>query len=162
MHIYPSREDFQKLATVNTVIPVWTEMLADVETPVAAYMKLVGDRPGFLLESVDHGERWSRYSFVGRDPLATLTLRNGSISLDGDLPRSVNTADGMLAAMESLLAVYKSPLFPELPPLQGGLMGFLGYDVVREVEQLPNVPRDDRNLPDAVMCMIGCNWLHSA
>jgi len=155
MHIYPSREDFQKLATVNTVIPVWTEMLADVETPVAAYMKLVGDRPGFLLESVDHGERWSRYSFVGRDPLATLTLRNGSISLDGDLPRSVNTADGMLAAMESLLAVYKSPLFPELPPLQGGLMGFLGYDVVREVEQLPNVPRDDRNLPDAVMCMIG-------
>lgn len=155
MHIYPSREEFQKLATTHTVIPVWTEMLADVETPVAAYMKLVGDKPGFLLESVDHGERWSRYSFVGRDPLATLTLRNGSISLDGNLPRSVNTADGMLAAMESLLAVYKSPLFPELPPLQGGLMGFLGYDVVREVEQLPNVPRDDRNLPDAVMCMIG-------
>ncbi|MFM2234655.1 MAG: anthranilate synthase component [Actinomycetota bacterium] len=155
MHIYPSRDEFQKLATVNTVIPVWTEMLADVETPVAAYMKLVGDKPGFLLESVDHGERWSRYSFVGRDPLATLTLRNGSISIDGTLPHSVNTADGMLAAMESLLDVYKSPLFPELPPLQGGLMGFLGYDVVREVEQLPNIPRDDRNLPDAVMCMIG-------
>ena len=155
MHIYPSREEFQKLATANTVIPVWTEMLADVETPVAAYMKLVGDKPGFLLESVDHGERWSRYSFVGRDPLATLTLRNGSISIDGALPRSVNTADGILAAMESLLDVYKAPLFPELPPLQGGLMGFLGYDVVREVEQLPNVPRDDRNLPDAVMCMIG-------
>ena len=155
MHIYPSREEFQKLVATHTVIPVWTEMLADVETPVAAYMKLVGDRPGFLLESVDHGERWSRYSFVGRDPLATLTLRNGSISIDGNLPRSVNTADGMLAAMESLLAVYKAPLFPELPPLQGGLMGFLGYDVVREVEQLPNIPRDDRNLPDAVMCMIG-------
>jgi len=155
MNIYPSREEFQKLATANTVIPVWTEMLADVETPVAAYMKLVGDKPGFLLESVDHGERWSRYSFVGRDPLATLTLRNGSISIDGTLPHSVNTADGMLAAMESLLDVYKSPLFPELPPLQGGLMGFLGYDVVREVEQLPNIPRDDRNLPDAVMCMIG-------
>jgi len=155
MNIYPSREEFQKLASTNTVIPVWTEMLADVETPVAAYMKLVGDKPGFLLESVDHGERWSRYSFVGRDPLATLTLRNGSISIDGALPQTVNTQDGMLAAMESLLAVYKSPLFPELPPLQGGLMGFLGYDVVREVEQLPNVPRDDRNLPDAVMCMIG-------
>jgi anthranilate synthase component 1 len=155
MNIYPSREEFQKLASTNTVIPVWTEMLADVETPVAAYMKLVGDKPGFLLESVDHGERWSRYSFVGRDPLATLTLRNGSISIDGALPQHINTQDGMLSAMESLLAVYKSPLFPELPPLQGGLMGFLGYDVVREVEQLPNVPRDDRNLPDAVMCMIG-------
>ena len=155
MNIYPSREEFQKLASTNTVIPVWTEMLADVETPVAAYMKLVGDKPGFLLESVDHGERWSRYSFVGRDPLATLTLRNGHITVDGAIPQHVNTQDGMLAAMESLLAVYKAPLFPELPPLQGGLMGFLGYDVVREVEKLPNVPRDDRNLPDAVMCMIG-------
>ena len=77
MNIYPSREEFQELASTNTVIPVWTEMLADVETPVAAYMKLVGDKPGFLLESVDHGERWSRYSFVGRDPLATLTGEGG-------------------------------------------------------------------------------------
>jgi len=61
----------------------------------------------------------------------------------------------MLKAMESLLSIYKAPLFPELPPLQGGLMGFLGYDVVREVEHLPNIPHDDRDLPDAVMCMIG-------
>ena len=155
MNIYPSREEFHYLAATCTVIPVWTEMLADVETPVAAYMKLVGDKPGFLLESVDHGERWSRYSFVGRDPLATLTLRNGTISVDGDIPSHVNTCQGMLKAMESLLSIYKAPLFPELPPLQGGLMGFLGYDVVREVEHLPNTPHDDRNLPDAVMCMIG-------
>ena len=155
MNIYPSREEFRNLAATCTVIPVWTEMLADVETPVAAYMKLVGDKPGFLLESVDHGERWSRYSFVGRDPLATLTLRNGKISVDGDIPSHVNTSQGMLKAMESLLSIYKAPLFPELPPLQGGLMGFLGYDVVREVEHLPNIPHDDRNLPDAVMCMIG-------
>ena len=155
MNIYPSREEFRNLAATCTVIPVWTEMLADVETPVAAYMKLVGDKPGFLLESVDHGERWSRYSFVGRDPLATLTLRNGNISVDGDIPVHVNTSQGMLKAMESLLSIYKAPLFPELPPLQGGLMGFLGYDVVREVEHLPNIPHDDRNLPDAVMCMIG-------
>lgn len=155
MNIYPSREEFHYLAATCTVIPVWTEMLADVETPVAAYMKLVGDKPGFLLESVDHGERWSRYSFVGRDPLATLTLRNGKISVDGDIPSHVNTSQGMLKAMESLLSIYKAPLFPELPPLQGGLMGFLGYDVVREVEHLPNTPHDDRNLPDAVMCMIG-------
>ena len=155
MNIYPSRDEFRALAATNTVIPVWTEMLADVETPVAAYMKLVGDKPGFLLESVDHGERWSRYSFVGRDPLATLTLRDGKISVDGDIPTHVNTSEGMLKAMESLLSIYKAPLFPELPPLQGGLMGFLGYDVVREVEHLPNTPHDDRNLPDAVMCMIG-------
>jgi anthranilate synthase component I len=155
MNISPTRQEFHKLAASHTVLPVWTEMLADVETPVAAYMKLVGDKPGFLLESVDHGERWSRYSFVGRDPLATLTLRDGNISIEGQLPATLNTSEGMLAAMESLLSVYTSPMFPELPPLQGGLMGFLGYDVVREVEHLPNTPHDDRNLPDAVMCMIG-------
>ena len=131
MNISPTREEFHKLAASHTVLPVWTEMLADVETPVAAYMKLVGDKPGFLLESVDHGERWSRYSFVGRDPLATLTLRDGNISIEGQLPATLNTSEGMLATMESLLSIYTSPMFPELPPLQGGLMGFLGYDVVR-------------------------------
>ena len=70
-----------------TVVPVWTELLADLETPVAAYAKLVGDGPGFLLESVEHGERWSRFSFVGRDPVATLLLRDGQVEVDGDAAR---------------------------------------------------------------------------
>ena len=61
----------------------------------------------------------------------------------------------MLAAIESMLATYTAPLHPDLPPLQGGLMGFLGYDVVREIENLPNVPPEDRDLPEAVMSMIG-------
>ena len=61
----------------------------------------------------------------------------------------------MLAAMDSLLAIYKAPVMEELPPLQGGLMGFLGYDIVREVENLPNAPRDDRKLPDATISVIG-------
>ncbi|MFM9137149.1 MAG: anthranilate synthase component I, partial [Actinomycetota bacterium] len=62
---------------------------------------------------------------------------------------------GILAAMESLVAIYRAPLLSELPPLQGGLMGFLGFDVVREVETLPTSARDDRGLPDAIMSMIG-------
>ena len=136
-------------------MPVWTEVLADMETPVAAYMKLVGDEPGFLLESVENGERWSRYSFVGRNPLATLVLRNGQITTTGEIPGDVVLDKGMLAAMDSLLAIYKAPVMEELPPLQGGLMGFLGYDIVREVENLPNAPRDDRKLPDATISVIG-------
>ena len=75
----PSREEFEALASTHTVVPVWAELLADLETPVAAYAKLVGDGPGFLLESVEHGERWSRFSFVGREPSATLVLRNGRV-----------------------------------------------------------------------------------
>jgi anthranilate synthase component I len=151
----PSLQEFAALAAEHTVVPVWTELLADVETPVSAYMKLVGDGPGFLLESVEHGERWSRFSFLGRHPQASLVLRDGLIHVDGNLPASVPLDRGMLAALDTLLTLYRAPVLPELPPLQSGVVGFLGYDVVREVERLPNVPKDDRRLPDAVMSVIG-------
>jgi hypothetical protein len=153
--IRPSREEFHRLATDHTVVPVWTELLADLETPVAAYAKLVGDGQGFLLESVEHGERWSRFSFLGRDPQATLVLRNGRITVDGGVPASVPRDRGMLAALDALLAVYRAPVLPDLPPLQSGVVGYLSYDIVREVERLPSVPTDQLGLPDAVMSVIG-------
>jgi len=155
MRISPTRDEFRALATQYSVVPVWAEVLADLETPVAAYMKLVGDKPGFLLESVEHGERWSRFSFVGRNPLATLSLRNGTITTSGSCPESMPRDRGMLAAMEYLLATFRAPMLPDLPPLQGGLVGFLGYDIVREIEQLKNIPNDDRQFPDAIISMIG-------
>lgn len=155
MKFSPSREEFHAYAADFTVVPVWTELLADLETPVAAYTKLVGDGPGFLLESVEGAERWARFSFVGRNPSATLILRDGTVDIDGPVPDGVPTDDGMLAAIEALLGEYTSPSFPDLPPLHGGIMGFLGYDVIREVENLPNTPTDDRSFPDAVMSVIG-------
>ena len=155
LRMRPSRDEFRAMAADHTVVPVWTELLADLETPVAAYAKLVGDGTGFLLESVEHGERWSRFSFVGRDPVATLELRDGVIRVEGDLPASIPTDRGMLAALDALLREYRAPIIPDLPPLQSGVMGFLGYDVVREVERLPDVPHDDRRLPDAIMSVIG-------
>jgi anthranilate synthase component I len=151
----PGRDAFRALAADHTVVPVWTELLADLETPVAAYAKLVGDGTGFLLESVEHGERWSRFSFVGRDPTATLILRNGAIEVIGDVPAAVPTDSGMLAALDGLLREYRAPIMPDLPPMQSGVMGFLGYDIVREVERLPHIPHDDRQLPDAIMSIIG-------
>ena len=129
MRIQPSREEFHAHAAQHTIVPVWTELLADLETPVAAYVKLVGDGPGFLLESVEGAERWARFSFVGRNPSATLVLRDGIVELDGPLPAGIPTDQGMLAALEAMLASYTSPAFPDLPPLHGGIMGFLGYDV---------------------------------
>lgn len=155
MQIFPTRDEFRSLARQHTVVPVWTEMLADLETPVAAYMKLVGDKPGFLLESVEHGERWSRFSFVGHNPLATLSLQNGRITATGIVPKEVPLDRGILSAMESLLHIFRAPLFPDLPPLQSGLVGYLGYDVVREIEQLGVAPRDDRKFPDAIISVIG-------
>jgi anthranilate synthase component 1 len=153
--IRPSFEEFARLARDYTVVPVWTEILADLETPVAAFAKLVGDDDGFLLESVEHGERWSRFSFVGRRPRGTLTIRNGVISTTGDVPDVIPRDKGILVAMEALLDMYRAPVLEELPPLQGGLMGYLGYDVIREVERLVHVPDDDRHLPDASISIIG-------
>ncbi len=153
--VHPSREDFHRLAAEHTVVPVWRELLADLVTPVAAYARIVGDEPGFLLESVEHGERWSRWSFVGRNPVATLTSKDGRITVEGDLHPDVPTDGGMLAAVESILERYRSPQIDDLPPLHGGLMGYLGYDVVREVEHLPDVPEDDRGYADAVLSIIG-------
>lgn len=121
--IKPSFEEFSRLAREHTVVPVWTEILADLETPVAAFAKLVGDGDGFLLESVEHGERWSRFSFVGRRPRGTLMLRNGVITTTGDVPDSIPRDRGILAAMDALLEIYRAPVLEELPPLQGGLMG---------------------------------------
>jgi len=150
------RDEFHALAANHSVVPVWRELLADLITPVAAFARLCGDdQPGFLFESVEHGERWSRFSFVGRNPIATLVLRNGHVSDDGDLPEAMPRDKGILAAIEWLLAAYRSPSIDSLPPLHGGVVGYLGYDVVREVEDLAEIPRDATGYPDAVMAVIG-------
>ena len=152
----PDRATFRALArSGNTIVPVWRELLADLTTPVAAFARVVGPEPGFLLESVEHGERWSRWSFMGRRPQATLLLRGGRLEVDGELPEAVPTDRGILAAVEALLAHHRSPALPDLPPLHGGLVGYLGYDVVREVERLPDTTADDQGLPDAVISVIG-------
>ncbi|HLM64446.1 MAG TPA: chorismate-binding protein [Acidimicrobiales bacterium] len=154
--IQPSRDDFRALARRYTVIPVWREVLADLTTPVAAFSRVVGDAPGFLLESVEHGEaRWSRWSFIGRNPLATLTSRARTVEVAGSVPAGVPRDRGVLAALDALLAAWRAPALADLPPLHGGVIGYLGYDVVREVERLPDVPPDDLGHADAVMSVIG-------
>jgi anthranilate synthase component I len=153
--VSPSRDDFRALARDHTVIPLWREVLADFTTPVAAFARLVGDEPGFLLESVEHAERWGRWSFIGRNPLATLTARGRAVETSGTLPAGVPLDQGILAALEHLLGAWRAPSLDTLPPLHGGVMGYLGYDVVREVERLASAPADDQGHPDAVLSVIG-------
>jgi anthranilate synthase component 1 len=78
----PEASTFRALAAQHRIVPVWREMVADTITPVAAFLQIVGDgdTPGFLLESVEGGERWGRYSFVGRNPLATLVARGSRVT----------------------------------------------------------------------------------
>jgi anthranilate synthase component 1 len=156
----PSRDEFRSLAAGHSVVPVWREVLADVETPVSAFVKLVGadpsGPPGFLLESVEHAQRWGRFSFLGRDPALTLVARGRTVTVEGGPPPpSVPLDRGALAALEALLAVYRGPRIDDLPQFHGGVVGYLGYDVVREVERLPDVPTDDQGLPDAVLSLTG-------
>ncbi|MGA1140110.1 MAG: anthranilate synthase component I, partial [Ilumatobacteraceae bacterium] len=155
MRISPSRDEFRSLAVAYGVVPVWAEVLADRHTPVGAFLALVGDGPGFLLESVEHGERWARFSFVGCRPRAEIAMIDGALHASGAIPASVPRDKGFLAALEAMLAAHRAPVMPELPPLQGGMIGHVGYDMVREIEHLPDAPHDDRDLPDAIMSMIG-------
>jgi len=149
------------LAERYSVVPVWLELLADLTTPVAAFSRVVGDEPGFLLESVEHGDRWGRWSFIGRRPTATIVARGRDLEVTGILPDGVPRDQGILAAVEVVLAAYRSPPLSALPslaglpPLHGGLVGYLGYDVVREIERLPHVPADELGHPDAVVSVIG-------
>ena len=151
----PPLEEFRRLAHSYRVVPVWREVLADLTTPVAAFARLVGSDDGFLLESVEHGERWSRWSFIGRNPMATIVARGRQVQVTGNLGVDIPRDEGMLAALEVLLSHYRAPAIDGLPPLHGGLVGYLGYDVAREVEHLPEMPPDDSGHPDAVMSLIG-------
>jgi anthranilate synthase component I len=150
----PDPAEFAALAKEHAIVPVWCEVVADTLTPVACFANVVADEDGFLLESVEGGERWGRYSFVGRRPLATLTARGRAVRTTGRLGLA-ESGEGILAAVEALVARFQSPVLNGLPPLHGGLVGYLGYDVVREVERLPDVPEDDLGHPDAALVVIG-------
>src|SRR5206468_3378136 len=148
--VRPGFEEFARLAGEHSVVPVWRELLGDLETPVGAFRKL-GDQDGsVLLESVEHGERWGRYSFIGTDPFATLTIRGGRASWTGRPPAGL--ADGPpLEVLREALRRLRSPSLPGLPPLFAGAVGYLGYDLVRELERLPDQTEDDLQLPDGML-----------
>jgi anthranilate synthase component 1 len=152
--VRPDAAEFAALAKEHSIVPVWCELVADTLTPVACFANVVGDGEGFLFESVEGGERWGRYSFVGRRPLATLTARGRTVETTGLLGLAPSE-DGILGAIEALVDRYRSPVLTGLPPLHGGLVGYLGYDVVREVERLPDPPDDDLGHPDAALVVIG-------
>jgi anthranilate synthase component 1 len=145
----PDRPEFRRLADRYRVVPVTRRLLADGETPVGAYRKLAGRRPGtFLLESAEHGGVWSRYSFVGVRSSAVLTEAAGEASWLGEPPAGVPTAGDPLAVLRATVAALRAPRLPELPPLSGGLVGYVGYDLVRRLERLPGTPVDDLRLPE--------------
>lgn len=149
----PDRATFESLAASYPIVPVWKEVLADFQTPVAAFMRLDPQPNGFLLESVEGGERWARYSFLGGDAFAVVKAQDGVVSVEGDPPVHPESGEAPLAYVKRLLEASRAPAIEGLPPLHGGAVGFLGYDCVRELEYLPDAPDDDLGLPDLALLL---------
>src|SRR5213075_1591221 len=99
--VRPTPDEFVALARDYTVVPVWREVLADLETPLSAFMELVGDREGFMLESAEHAERWGRFSFLGRDPALTFVARGRNLEWIGGAPEGVPSDQGTLVALDA-------------------------------------------------------------
>jgi anthranilate synthase component 1 len=142
-------EEFHNYAKDHNVVPVWRKFLADSETPLALFRKLAGERTGtFLLESAEHGGTWSRYSFIGVNSQATLTEKDGVAVWEGIQPAGAPAGIDPLEALRISTKHLKSPLIPHLPPLTGGLVGYMGYDVVRRLEKISNLSVTDVAIPE--------------
>ncbi|MGW1985179.1 anthranilate synthase component I [Streptomyces collinus] len=147
-------ETFRKLATDRRVIPVTRKLLADGDTPVALYRKLAAERPGtFLLESAENGRSWSRYSFVGVRSAATLTARDGQAHWLGTPPVGVPAEGDPLAALRATIQTLHTPHQEGMPPFTGGMVGYLGYDIVRRLEKIGPGDHDDLRLPELTMLL---------
>lgn len=142
-------DEFRSFAKEFNVIPVWRKLLADSETPVGVYRKLAKNSPGtFLLESAELGGAWSRYSFIGVRSEATLTEADGVAVWEGTPPAGAPAGMPPLDALRIASTHLRSPKIAGLPPLTGGLVGYMGYDCVRSLEKLPNLGVKDIPVPD--------------
>lgn len=155
MEVFPSYEEFEKLSRQGNLIPVYAEVLADLETPVSAFLKLRAHfgacAPAFLLESVEGGESVARFSFLGVGGRALLTANGAQLRLDENGEEKQWTLDkgqDPLHAIEELMQRFRFVHNAGLPRFCGGAVGFLGWDLVRFFEKLPDAPPDDRGIPD--------------
>ena len=150
MRLIPSFEAFVELAETARIVPVRAEFLFDTETAVTAYRKLVRPPFGFLLESVVGGEQWARYTFVGTEPAAAWKLHGEEVSWwTPDTDWSPVETDDPLSDLDRRLRERKAATVAGLPRFWGGAVGYFGYDVVRQIERLPELARDDLDLPEA-------------
>jgi len=147
----PSFAEFEKLASKGNLIPVYREILADVETPVSVLMKLQQKKNVYLLESVEGGEKWGRYSFLGTDAGVMFKVHGDNVIIEEKGRTTTRDHKGNpLSLLRDLLNRYKPVPVPGLPRFYGGAVGYLGYEMVRYFEKLPPSPPDDLNLEEAV------------
>lgn len=141
--------EFKEKLRLGNLIPVWAEILADFDTPVSALKKIETGDYAFLLESVEGGEKWGRYSFLGTEPSVIFRSKGADIEIveNGELKK----LDGNpIDSLRQLISRYRPVVSPDLPRFHGGAVGYFGYDVVRFIEKLPEIGKDELNLWDSV------------
>lgn len=155
--IAPAREEVHALFRQGDLIPVYRTLLGDLETPVSIYMKLrQAGQAAFLLESVEGGERVGRYSFIGVNPSAIITIKDGQIVRNerGNIQtRMLSVGEDPLDVIRSALRQYQAVTVEGLPRLVGGAVGYLSYDVVRYFESLPETAREDLDAPEVAFML---------
>jgi anthranilate synthase component 1 len=152
--VYPQLSDFQEFAKELKVIPVVKRVLGDTFTPIGLYETLAQNRPGtFLLESADGTHSWSRFSFVGVNAAAMLQDDENKANWTGRIPAGVLKDGNTWEVLKQAIEFLASKSLPDLPPLTGGLVGYLSYDMVRSFEKIPNSNPDNLTVPNLTMLL---------
>ena len=150
----PDFETFCNLAKKANFIPVYKEFLADIETPVTAYLKLKDKGYSFLLESAEGGEKWGRYSFIGCTPILIITYQDERVKISGPEGKDIyERVNDPLPLLRETLKEFHLAQLSDLPRFQGGLIGYFSYDIVRCFERLPNISIKDLSIPEAVFVL---------
>ncbi len=151
MTIKPSFSEFQEMSIKGNLIPVYQEFLADTETPVSAYLKLREDSYSYLLESAESGNSWGRFSFIGIRPfLKVLSWDNKVEVVDRDSSEVLTDIENPLLVLRDLLKKYHPIQAEGLPSFQGGMVGYVNYDLIRKWERLPGIAPLDREVPESL------------
>jgi anthranilate synthase component I len=148
MNHLPDLETFRQLARQHSLVPVYRRLVSDTLTPVTAFRKIDTGGSACLFESVVGGEKVGRYSFLAADPFLELAAYGTQVTISDAEGRATFHADDPLQILRQRLYAASAARLPELPPFEGGAVGYAGYDVVRYAEHLPDAPPDDRRLPD--------------
>jgi anthranilate synthase component 1 len=148
----PSSKEFQRLSRVHSLVPVYRTVVADLETPVSAFLRIANDEPeAFLLESVEGGEHVGRYTFIGIEPYKKMVSRGTSITTEQKGKRPRTFEGDIFDELKKALAGHTPARLPGLPPFTAGAVGFFAYDVVRQIEKLPTLAKDELGVPDACL-----------
>lgn len=146
--MYPDLETYKRLSDKDNIIPVYKEILADLETPVSAYLKLY-DTPSFLLESVEGGEKWGRYSIIGTSASKTIMATGNEVLItDSAGNKKTLQVDDPFRTLEEEFKKYKPVRLKGVPRFFGGFVGYVGYDMVKFFERVPSREKSGLDLPD--------------